>query len=101
MKDPAREQAVNERRRRKIKTTNTTASVTINEVNPKQNPLVSAVINDVQNSSRHKHPQSTQMIQYPSNRSQITAVVNVTNYDKSDDNNVTSVITYDDLGNLF
>ena len=49
MKYPDREQAVNERSSKKSKTTNTAASVTINNVNPEQNRLYVAIIKGVQN----------------------------------------------------
>ena len=48
---PAIEQAVNERSIKKGKNNNITASFTTNEVNPRQNQLVDAIINYVQNSS--------------------------------------------------
>ena len=99
MKYPAREQVVNERRRKKRKNTNTAASVTTNEVNPEQNRLVDVIINGVQNSYRQKHPQSTQMIWYPSNGSWITAASNIKNNNNSDRSNDTSIITYDHIGN--
>ena len=99
LKYTAIEQAVNERRINKRKTTTTTASFTTNEVNPGQNLLVATIINGLHNASRHKQPQSTQMIRYPSNGSQITAAANVTNNNNSGRKNYTSIITYDNLGN--
>ena len=88
----AREQAVNER------CTNTTASVTTNEVNPKQNRRLAEIINGGQNASRHKNLQSTHMIRYASNFSQITAAENITNYNKYGSNNDTIIITYEYIG---
>ena len=84
---------------RKRKTTNTTASVTTNEVNPKQNRLVATIINRVKNVSRQEHLKSTQMILYQSNGSQITVAENWTNDNNFDGNNDTSIIIYDHLGN--
>ena len=98
LKDPAREQEVNEQHSKKRKSTNTTYSVTTNEVNPEQNRLVAAIINGIQNSSQHKQPQSTQTIRYPTNSSRIIAAENVTNNNNYKGNNKTSVITYDHLG---
>ena len=57
LKYPAIEQAVNERRIKKMKTTNKTASATTNKVKPKHNRIVAAIMNGVQNTSRHKQPQ--------------------------------------------
>ena len=101
LKDPAIEQAANERHSKKRKTTSTTAPVTTNKVNPEHNRLVAVIINGVQNVSQHKHPQSTLMIQYPSKVSPITAAANVTNNNNSGRNNYTSVITYEHLGKSF
>ena len=83
---------------KKRNTTNTTDSVTTNEVNPKQNRLVVAIINGVQNELK-KQPQSTQMIRYPSNGSQIIVAANVTNSNNYSGKNASKIITYDHLGN--
>ena len=57
LKDPAIEQAVNERHSNKSKTTNTTASFTTNKVSPEHNRLVAVIINGVRNSSWQKKSQ--------------------------------------------
>ena len=98
LKDPAIEQAENERHGKKNKTTNTTASVNTNKVNPKHNRLVAAIINGILNASQHKHLQSTLMIRYSPNGSRITLAENVNNDNNSGSKNDTSVITYDHLG---
>ena len=49
MNDSDRSKAVNERRDKKMRTTNRTASVPTKEVKPEQNQLIAAIINGVQN----------------------------------------------------
>ena len=66
-KNPAKEQVLNERRSKKNKATNTTASVTTNDKNPEHNQLITTIINGVQNVSQHRQTQSTHIIRYPSN----------------------------------
>ena len=65
---PARSQALNERRNKKRRTANATASVTNNEDNPKQNRIFATIINGVQTEPQQEQVQSTH-IRYPTNGS--------------------------------
>ena len=98
LKYPSREQEVNERPIKKRKTTNTTASVTTNEVNPEKNRFFAAIINDVQNSSLKKTAAINSDYLDPSNGSPITAAENTTIDNNSSGNNDTSIIKYVHLG---
>ena len=77
-----------------MKTTNTTASVTNQKVNPEQNRLIAAIINGVQNESQQEQTQST-ITRYPKTGSRPTVVANYTSDNKSEGNNGISIITHE------